>query len=241
LTEKLFPAVRFNIRTKEGVAVDFKRRDFKKSRTNPLTNILTKEIILQKDEGYLRKINIADWYDLSRRGTYLVTGLFQDETYNLESNIIRIKIRKINKKEDSPEEHMVKIPRVIRPEEIITLMHLAEQQSRWNDYVKYFDLEEIIKDYDEFSKKYKSPSTDSIEKNIIMNNFTNYLKRKRTYPLTYFEIRNEEIIIPGEKARVRVYMEYDHINFKAKYIYTYKLSYRDNFWLVTSLDVSIIK
>ncbi|MDH4261646.1 MAG: hypothetical protein OEV78_01230 [Spirochaetia bacterium] len=125
----------------------------------------------------------------------------------------------------------------VSPKEVIYLMLTAEYEKNWLNFFKYLDLKEIIRDYPDQARQYIRAPDD--KKNLVIEDFKNYLMGSSHHKLLKFEVVSENIENKNATVKVKAMREVD--GFDRDLIYTYYLSERDKLWQISGVDSQLAK
>jgi hypothetical protein len=125
----------------------------------------------------------------------------------------------------------------VSPKEIIYLMLTAEYEKNWIDFFKYIDLQEIIRDYPDFARKYIRSPTEY--QGIVIEDFKKYLMSNSSHKLVRFEVIKQSIDNKNATVNVRAMREID--GFDRDFLYIYYLSPKGNLWQVSGIEAQLLK
>lgn len=221
---------------------NYKINDIQENKIEDLWGNPIKEIILHPNEELVKTYFI---YRLPV-GKYRMIGYFIPYSYDnqyknnlrfLSKNKLNLEIvseKTIFQYNESVDTIKDSIP---SPEETVYLFLMAEYYKNWENYFKYLELKEFIHSYDIFEKEYKNASIR--EKQLILNDFKNYLMKQNIEPIIEFKI-TKVIYTEWDKANVYAEVLRGSHNYRVRYLYDYSL-YKKDVWKIHSVVVSIIK
>ncbi|MBE7411206.1 MAG: hypothetical protein L6Q54_00480 [Leptospiraceae bacterium] len=207
-----------------------------------------KEILLNANETYSRKLNLTRNFDLKPGKKYYVQGYFYPNF--LEENVF-LKSKNtaffyIENKKD--EEFVPKLPtgdlrnEGISPEETIFLFLGAEMKKNWENYFKYIDFSEYILSYDRFSRDFTESDPES--KQVVLESFKRHLTETKSGILKYYKVLSVNRINPTV-SRVNVYVEREQERIPSRFEYQYTLKKSEEeptpFWKISNLIVKVRK
>lgn len=209
----------------------------------PIADILTKLnkrlVELAPGDSNLYEIPLTQIFELQLNSSYrLVLNFFPDISKTdviRSSNVINFKI--IQERRLTHGFPSDTINRKLSPKEIIRLMLSSEKEHDWENYIKFINIEKFINVYPQFIQQFAN--NDFQEKQTIIKSFINYLLTTRPDSIINFQIINEEY--SDQNAFVDVNIERFGIKKTNRYRYRFTLEKNDSIWLVTDLEVSMLK
>lgn len=235
----------FIIISSDGEQLDYKEEYILRRRS--IDKIFTKEIMLSPNESYSIEIDINEWFDFKKDGSYFIQAIFYPYIDSSE-RIISQNVLKLNlkprvegesqavKKVFQTEVERTKL-KDIPPYKIVELHLKARQRREWNEFFLYIDFDSFIMNYPSYRDKYKYAS-ESSRINII-EDFKNYLISTFYNDLLYFEIRR--VLIEFDKCKIDVYLEFSYKSFIEKYQAEYYLRLKDQTWLITGYEITPVR
>ncbi|MCP4131190.1 MAG: hypothetical protein GY754_09440 [bacterium] len=212
---------------------------------NALIKKLNKRImVLAPGETMIHSIDLKKLYRLSTNTRYRIKGFFwpdfAQETSLEGENEITFKV--IRDRKDIKKSGSKEIVRGLSPSEVIHLALTAEKNRDWARVIKYIKIEEYIKSYPDFKKRYVE--ADIVEKNRIEQKFIKFLARERyDYLLDFWSIK-EDPVDNSTIANVEVIVDRFGVRKTDRYKYRYTLKkykkYR-NLWFITGFEATVLK
>ena len=213
--------------------------------------VFFREVAIETGESFSFVEDLRDYIKFSQSGSYRVKAKIYPELIRsstvaaVETNYLNLNLRPdvIPGPDGIPLEMdvatgAVLVRQKLPPDEVVTYMITAGQQSQWERFFLYLDLEAMLQRDPVQQRKY------------IRENEDGRRKMTATYRLdmqksvadgdivlipTDFDILNTEY--GGSKGEVTVMQRYRHINFTELRKYTYFLEKRDNYWIIVHYSV----
>ncbi|MBN2435931.1 MAG: hypothetical protein JXK07_11765 [Spirochaetes bacterium] len=209
-----------------------------------LGGVAARTILLVPGEKYSCGVNLADYYEFAHGREYKVRLLFLRDAAGKEArlggNIARLSV---SRERLAPVQPQVAIDGIeaeegaIRPEEIVHLFLMAEQRERWNDYLKYIDLEQYIYSFPDYAKAYLSGG--DVVKREALRDFSTYLIKSRPDTISEYKIVSETV--EDGRARVSVLIKRAAAGMPFTYNYTYSLEKKSAVWMITGVTASVAR
>lgn len=216
------------------------------------TGYHVRNMVIHPGETIEKKIILKDWVDFNAppsTETYYITAFFypnpdQSNDYFLQSeNTYPVMIDPISETSKQPSAFYNISKGSISPREIVFLTLASEYKKEWSTFFKHISEKDIIKAYPDFAYKYARASES--EKNIIINEFLEYLKNRKTHELVSFNVLDEKIndILhsPYKNAQVKVKATRKIEGYEREFIYTYFLTSTNNTWLITGIETQVVR
>ncbi|MDH5717632.1 MAG: hypothetical protein OEZ22_08325 [Spirochaetia bacterium] len=215
------------------------------------TNFHSRAIVIHKGETIKRTLKIQDIVQLEKfdkkKIRYDITAYFYPNPEQMPSLFVKsenmLSVYVTTEKEYLLSNNTEKLPAftmkklAISPKEIVYLALSAEYEKDWPNYLKYISIRDVIKDYPNYARRYMQAQEN--EKQLIINDFQNYLITRETHKLVKFEIIKEipenNISTVGVKAVRKVE------GFEREFFYTYYLTKADRLWYITGIEAAVIK
>ncbi len=125
----------------------------------------------------------------------------------------------------------------IDPREIVYLALSAEYARDWPTYFKYFDLNEVIRDYPEYARKYMHAPANY--RGSVIEEFQQFLIGSTERELIRFEVLSESVENETANVKVKAVREID--GFEREFVYTYYLNAKDLLWQISGVDSHLSK
>jgi len=195
---------------------------------------------LDAGESFVYTIDLRRLYSLPENRSFRVKGFFFPDAANPAAvpgeNTIQFRV--VREHSAAKKSGVDRLPRGIAPAEIVTLMLQAEKAGRWQTMMKYIKVDSFIAAFPEFSNNYSR--ADEREKLILEEDFIRFLSKRRSDYILDFTILNESIR-EQTSAFVDVRIERFGPRLPLIYRYRYRLERHRDYWLVTNVEVSVIK
>jgi hypothetical protein len=212
------------------------------------------EITLKKNEVYGVRINLSDWFELSKPGEYIVKGIFypflktdsmKDPSIQSE-NELYLDLNPPYTERVREEQRVEEIERLkaesLPPYEVIRVMLEALQRNDFEVYFLYIDFDQLIRQFANAKELYLEAS-DRDKRRIIEELFKPYLRGENDLEKMpfiehiprVFEIVRTEIV--GNDATVEVLEDFQYGNLQRKKRYKYYLHQFDDKWLLQKYEI----
>ena len=251
--------LRFKLTDDRIFSVDFKAVDVKnkqlaqtdyliRKRTTSQT-VYFREIALEPGEEYSFVENLKDYLNINDASIYYVTATFYPELYRnkkntLTSRRLTLEVRPNPSAASSTyvpietETAAILQPEEISPDKVIEQTIIARQQSAWDKYFLYMDVESILKNNSTRSRKYNTASAD--ERAEMLRQFKADLMQERidtdiaSIPRK-FEIESTNYTQTQGTVKVLEWFKYQTYTEKKRY--TYYVRQRDGIWQIYDYSV----
>lgn len=251
--------LRFKLADDRIFSVDFKAVDVKnkqlpqtdyliRKRTTSQT-VYFREIALEPGEEYSFVENLKDYLDISEASIYYVTASFYPELYRNKNKVLTSRRLTLEVRPNPSAATSTYIPvesgtaSILQPEEIspdkvVEQTIIARQQSTWDKFFLYMDVESILKNNSTRSRKYNTSSAD--ERAEMLRQFKADLMQSRidtdivSIPRK-FEI--ESTNYTQTQGTVKVLEWFNYQTYTEKKRYTYYVRQRDGIWQIYDYSV----
>ncbi len=218
---------------------------------------IPKKIILGPGEIFEKKLILQDLIELSQMGSGLerfdiqaffypapdkINDLFikADHEYSIFIDFSEIPDAKGKEKMSimvPSEEESISI----EPKEVVYLILNAEIESNWPNFLKYISIQDVIKDYPDYSNEYLLAKGD--RKKEVLDKFRLHLTKQNINRLLNFKILPLTSVYkdPKDMARVRVEAMRKIDGYDRSFIYTYYLTRRSHLWKITKIETQLLK
>jgi len=209
-----------------------------------------REIALEPGEEYSFVENLKDYLDIKEASIYYVTVTFYPELYR-KKNTTLVSKRLTLEVRPSPLASASRYVPVesgsgvmlqaeeISPDKVVEQTIIARQQSTWDKFFLYMDLEAILKNNPTRSRRYNASSAD--ERSEMLQQFKADLQKSRidtdivAIPYT-FEIQNTTY--SQTQGTVQVLEKFREANYVQLKEYTYYVRQRDGIWQIYKYTVN---
>ncbi|MBO5607793.1 MAG: hypothetical protein J5930_07850 [Treponema sp.] len=255
--------LRFKLADDRMFSIDFKAVDVKNMEL-PQTNLLTRkrttsqtvyfrEIALEPEEEYSFVENLKNYLDISDPSIYYVTASFYPELYRNKDKVIESKRLTLEVRPSPTVSASSYVPveagsaaviqaEEISPDKVVEQTILARQQSEWDKFFLYMDLEAILKNNASRSRRYNTSSAD--ERSEMLRQFRADLMRSR--------IDSDIVAIPSKfeietttysqtQGTVKVLEWFRNPTFTEVKRYTYYVRQRDGIWQIYDYTVDNLR
>ena len=228
--------------------IDYRLKN--KSISDAVKNSSSRIIELSSNETISHSIDLKKVYRIDIDKEYRVKAFFSPdvETQNsiVSGNQLSFKTVKalngITKSGVSRNLKFISPARELSPFEVVLLFLRAERDRNWENYFKYVDAEKYIKAYPDFVKIYDQAieKNDLEQKDKIIVEFVNYLRKERSDYILSYDIQNE-LQSSENNSYVEVFVKRFAARNPSFYKYRYSLEKYKNLWLITDVEVTVAK
>ncbi len=208
-----------------------------------------REITLEPGEKYGIVIKLTDFIEFKQPGLYSVQCIFYPELFTaeksplLKSNKLSLNIRP---PVDTPEERLLieqETGRMLErekmaPDDVVDYTIRARQKGQWEKFFLYLDLESLYRRDLKRESRYRRQSEE--EQRRLLSQFRKELQKE--------VVDRDILLVPSSfeilktsytpyKATVIVKTKYKFPDFTEVKQYTYYLTRKDRFWLITGYDI----
>lgn len=208
-----------------------------------------REITLEPGEKYGIVIKLTDFVEFKQPGLYSVQSIFYPELFTtdrspfLKSNKLSLNIRP---PVDTPEERALieqetgrmlereKLP----PDDVVNCTIRARQKGQWEKFFLYLDLESLYRRNPKRENQYQRQSEE--EQRRALSQFRKELQKEvvdRDILLVPSSFEILKTSYTAHKATVIVRTSFKYPDFTEVKQYTYYLTRKDRFWLITGYDI----
>jgi hypothetical protein len=251
---------RFKLADERVFSIDFDIRTMTNRRLSQAENLIRKrtqsqqvyfrEISIESGESFSFVENLRDYVKIIQPGSYRVKALvfpelFRASDFVFESNYLALNLRPaaIPGPDGIPLEMDVATGAVlvcqpIPPDEVVAYMITARQQSQWERFFLYLDIEKMLSR--EASQKQKWISENEEGRRNMVKEYRKNLQNSvvdgdiNVVP-TSFLIENTEY--KNNEGEVVVLARFRYTNFTELRRYTYYLERKDNIWKIVNYIV----
>ncbi len=221
-----------------------------KIRTENLVGDRVKEIIIHKNESFLKRFDLNQFYNFEEGKKYFVTVYFYPNYFENKDNfqksenqaIFQVDKNKIQKSNQNKFSESELSSSGLTPEEIMFLFLGAEFKKNWANYFKYINFPEFILGYTKYANEYTK--TDEAYKELVVDEFKKYLSESKQGVLTYYKVLSVDKL-NSNMAKVYVHAEREQNRSVSKFEYQYILKKDDDkmrgFWKISSVVVRVKK
>jgi hypothetical protein len=215
------------------------------------SNVFFREVAIESGESFSFVENICDYISFGQTGSFRVKAKIYPELFRstttaaIESNYLSLTLRPavINGPDGIPLEMdvatgAVLVKQKLPPDEVVNYMIAARQESQWEKFFLYLDLEAMLKKDALQSRKYNAENEEGRRRmvNAYKQNLQNAV------------IDGDIVVIPtsfsilktqynNDEGTVVVLQRYRFPNYTELREYTYYLEKKDNFWIIVSYSV----
>jgi hypothetical protein len=251
---------RFKLADERVFSLDFDIRTMTNRRLSEADNLIRKrtqyqqiyfrEIAIESGESFSFVENLRDYVKIIQPGSYRVKALIFPELYKasnfvFESNYLALNLRPtaIPGPDGIPLEMdiatgAVLVCQPIPPDEVVSYMITARQQSQWERFFLYLDVEKMISREASQKQKWNTENEEG-RKNMVKE----YRKNLQNSVIdgdinvipTSFQIEKTEY--NNNEGTVIVLTRFRYSNFTELRRYTYYLERKDNIWKIVNYTV----
>jgi len=222
----------------------------KRTQTN---HIFFREIVIESLESFSFTEDLNEYINFTQPGSFRVRARIFPELYRttsvpiiapLESNYLNLTIRPsvIPGPDGIPLEMdvatgAVLVRQPLPPDEVVTYMLRARQESQWDRFFLYLDLETMLARNSILNRRYRAENEAGRIR--MVHEFRQTLQNSNEEDIiltpTTFDILRTEY--RGNRGVVVVMQRFRLPNFTQLREYTYELERRDNIWLIVNYSV----
>jgi len=241
-------SIDFDIRTMTNRQLD--EADKLKRKRTENQKVFFREIAIEAGEAFSFVEDLRDFVDLKQPGSFRVRAKVYPELYRasvpaIESNYLGLNLRPpvIKGPDGVPIEMDVATGAVLvrerlAPDEVVSYMLKARQESQWEKFFLYMDLEAMLS-RDAFQKRKWMAENEEGRRRMV----TEYRKNMQNSVLdgdisvipTIFNI--ERTVYNDNEGTVTVLQKYRMTTFTEIRRYTYDLVKKDNVWVIVDYSV----
>ena len=241
---------KFNVKTLTNIAVRESDQYLLRNRTN--NPVFYREITLLPGEEYAFITYLNDYVDIDESGIYIIQSKFYPdfqlgyESVSVESNKLTLSVRPSFDTPDFQEQIDIETGEILEkvampPDEVVKYVIEARQQSSWNKYFLYLDIESLLLNHSDRKHQYNRLSEEKqmemIEeyKNELKNNLVDndILLRPSSFEILKTSYTQSE-------ATVEVNEEFIYSDITEYKKYTYYLHRFGSIWSIYNYEVQNI-
>ncbi|MDR1839253.1 MAG: hypothetical protein LBQ93_06695 [Treponema sp.] len=259
---------RFKLADERAFSIDFDVRtmtnrvlsqaDALVSKRNQNIHVFFREITIESGESFSFVEDLRDYVSFSNAGSFRVRAKVYPELYRstttpqaLESNYLSLSLRppSIQGPDGIPVEMDVDTGAVLvrqrlSPDETVEYMLIARQQSHWEKFFLYLDLEGMLSREALQRRKYLAENEEGRRR--MINDFRQSLQNSTAdgdngaisvIPTT-FEI--QRTVYNNEEGEVTALLKFRMPTYTELRRYTYKLEKQNNFWVIVNYSVQYL-
>lgn len=224
-------------------------------RRSDRSNVFFRELSIESGEEHSFTVNLKDYLHIDKPGIYIIEGYFYPELKRLndasEPHVITNRLTLEVKPSPGPAaSRFLPVspvtaeplqPQRIPPDEVISYMVTARQQSKWDQYFLYMDLRTMLLRHPGLNQRFRLENEQGQFR--MIEEYKHSLSQSRidrdivAIPRT-FEI--EETSYSRTKGTVQVKKWFAYQNFEEIKRFTYYLEQRDGIWRVVDYTVDNI-
>lgn len=224
-------------------------------RRSDRSSVFFRELSLESGEEYSFTVNLKDYLKIDDPGIYIIEGYFYPELKRLndasETHVVTNRLTLEVKPSPGPAaSRFLPVspvtaeplqPQRIPPDEVISYMVTARQQSKWDQYFLYMDIRTMLMRHPGLNQRFRSENEQGQFR--MIEEYKQSLSQSRidrdivAIPRS-FEI--EETSYTKTNATVLVKKWFAYQNFEEIKRYTYSLEQRDGIWRVVDYTVDNI-
>jgi len=237
----------FDVRTLDNQKLPHTEKFIIRKNTNQ--PIFFRQVTLETGERYGFIEDLTDYVQIEEPGAYKVTTLFFPELNAgteqtvLRSNTLELTVRPPEEKPDlktiQDYEKMAQLQRrSLSPDEVVSYTIEARQQSEWEKFFLYLDLESLLRRNPAREREYLRLSEE--DRRDMLQEYKDQLKNER--------VDGDIVVIPQDfsiikttytptEGTVKVRMEFEYPNYTEIKEYTYYVRRRDDVWFIYDYEV----
>jgi hypothetical protein len=247
--ERVF-SIDFDVRTMTNRALS--QADSLVRKRNQNNNVFFREITIESGESFSFAEDLRDYISFSQAGSFRVRAVVYPELYRsttsapaLESNYLTLSLRPavIQGPDGIPVEMdvasgAVLVRQQLPPDETVAYMLTARQQSQWERFFLYLDLEAMLSRDALQKRKWLAENEEGRRR--MVNEYQQNLQNSTidgdisVIPTT-FEI--QRTVYNNDEGEVTVLLRFRQLTYTELRRYTYYLEKHDNFWMIVNYSV----
>jgi len=213
--------------------------------------IFFREITIESGESFSFYEDLRDYVGFAQAGSFRVRAVVYPELFRtasvpaIESNYLSLTLRpaSIRGSDGIPLEldvdtGAVLVRQRLSPDEVVSYMLTARQQSQWERFFLYLDLEAMLTK-DPFQKRRYLAENEEGRRRMVgdyrQNLQSSVVDGDIAVIPTTFEILRT--VYNNDTGTVSVMQKFRQINYTELRLYTYNLEKKDNFWVIVSYSV----
>jgi len=213
--------------------------------------VFFREITIETGESYSFVEDIRDFVSFNQSGSFRVSAKIYPELYRsniisaLESNYLNLSLRPalIQGSDGLPLEMdvatgAVLVRQKLSPDEVVSYMLTARQQSQWEKFFLYLDLEAMLT-RDAYQRRRYLAENEAGRRNMVAS-YRQSLQNSTidgdisVIPTTFEILRT---VYNNDEGTVVALLKFRNINYNELRRYTYYLEKKDNFWTIVNYSV----
>jgi hypothetical protein len=215
------------------------------------SQVFFREVAIESGESFSFVENLCDYISFGQIGSFRVKAKIYPELFRststsaIESNYLNLTLRPavINGSDGIPLEMdivtgAVLVKQKLPPDEVVAYMITARQESQWEKFFLYLDLEAMLKRDALQGRKFNAENEEGRRR--MINAYKQSLQNA--------VIDGDIVVIPtsfsilktqynNDEGTVVVLQRYRFPNYTELREYTYRLEKKDNFWIIVSYSV----
>ncbi|MCL2196682.1 MAG: hypothetical protein FWB77_03615 [Treponema sp.] len=219
------------------------------------SQVFFREIAIESGESFSFVEDIRNYVSFSQSGSFRIRArvypeLFKSsisgiQSFSLESNYLSLNLRPavIQGQDGLPVEMdiatgAVLVRQNLPPDEVVSYMLISRQQSQWERFFLYLDVESMLRRDALQSRRYNLENEEGRRRMIAdyrKNLQNSVIDGDIVMTPTTFEILRTEY--NNNEGTVTVMQKYRMINFTELRLYRYFLEKQDNFWAIVNYSV----
>jgi hypothetical protein len=242
-------SVDFDIRTMSNRSLSKSDTLIRKRTVN--NQVFFREIAIESGESFSFVEDLRDYVNLRQPGSFRVKARVYPELFRssssaaIESNYLALNLRPaiIPGHDGIPLEMdiatgAVLVRQPLPPDEVVSYMITARQQSQWERFFLYLDLEAMLARDPVQRRRWQAQNEDGRQRMVA--EFRQRLQNSvddgdiSVIPTSFFIERTQ---YSSTEGTVIVQQRFRHINFTEIRRYTYYLERRDNIWIIVNYSV----
>jgi hypothetical protein len=246
--ERVF-SIDFDIRTMTNREVP--QADLLIRKRTQYQQVFFREVAIESGESFSFVEDLRDYAEFSQPGSYRVRAKVYPELYraapsgSLESNYLNLSIRPalIQGPDGIPLEMdiatgAVLVRQPLSPDEVVTYMLTARQQSQWERFFLYLDLESMLSRDSLQRRRWQAENEEGRRR--MVTTYRQDLQNSTVdgdisvIPTTFEILRT---IYNNTEGEVTVLLKFRYPNYTELRRYTYYLEKKDNFWIIVNYSV----
>jgi len=215
------------------------------------SQVFFREVAIESGESFSFVENICDYISFGQTGSFRVKAKIYPELFrsveasSIESNYLSLTLRPaVIKGPDGIPIEMdvatgaVLVKQRLPPDEVVGYMITARQESQWEKFFLYLDLEAMLRRDALQSRKFNAENEEGRKR--MINTYRQSLQSAvidgdiAVIPTSFNILKTQ---YNSDEATVVVLQRYRYPNYTELREYTYRLEKKDNFWVIVNYSV----
>jgi len=252
---------RFKLADDRAFSIDFDIRtmtnrqlpqsDYLIQKRTTASNVFFREVTIESGESFSFVEDLREYANLEQSGSYRVRAVFYPELYRsvlalpVETNYLNLTMRPpyLQGQDGIPIDMDVATGAVLArqnlaPDQVVSYMLTARQQSQWERFFLYLDLESMLQRDAVMRRRYLAENEAGRRQMVAdyrLNMKNSVIDENIIMIPTSFDILRT--IYSADEGTVTVMQRYRHLNYTELRQYVYYLEKQEGFWIIVNYSV----